>query len=80
MEFRARILRFGASGFESIRWNSFTPRGLMSSGVPHKKILTSLVPPQDPRHGPEVGSYGGAVSDKRGTPAMFGVGCLVFSV
>ena len=34
----------------------------------HKKLPTPLGLPQGPRHGPTVGSYGVAVSYKRGTP------------
>ena len=34
----------------------------------HKKTPPSLGPPQDPRHRPTVGSYGGAFSYERGTP------------
>ena len=34
----------------------------------HKKPPLSLGTPQEPRHGPTEGSYGVAVSYKRGTP------------
>ena len=34
----------------------------------YKKTHPPLGPPYEPRHGPSVGSYGVAVSYKRGTP------------
>ena len=37
----------------------------------HKKVLTPLGPPQEPRHSPTVVSEGGAVSYARGTPVFF---------
>jgi len=36
----------------------------------HKKTPTRLGPPQEPRHGPTVGSYAVAVSYERGTPVQ----------
>jgi hypothetical protein len=35
-----------------------------------KKTPRPLGPPQEPRHGPTEGSYGVAVSHKRGTPVL----------
>ena len=44
----------------------------------HKKPLPRLGPPNEPRHVPTVGSYGMAISHKRGTPV--GVGDFTFRV
>ena len=38
----------------------------------HKKQPTPLGPPLEPRRGPTVGSYGGAVSYEHGTPVYMG--------
>ena len=54
--------------------NSFTR---VHGYLAHKKTPTPLGPPQDPRHGPTVESYGVAVSYKRGTPAFT---CVVVNI
>ena len=38
--------------------------------LPHKKLPTPIGPPQGPKRGPTVGSYGAAVSSERGTPVV----------
>ena len=62
------------SGFERRPADADNVQGYLA----HKKPLPRLGPPLVPRHGPPVGSYGMAVSYKRGTPV--GVGDFTFRV
>jgi len=43
-------------------------KGTLQGCLAHKKTPTPLGTPWEPRHGPTVGSYGGAFSNERGTP------------
>ena len=64
----------------SYPWSPFPPRRarpgpgphnhpvLLQGYLAHKKPPTPLTPPEEPRHGPAVGSCGVAVSFGRGTP------------
>ena len=50
-----------------VQGSGFGVQGLQGY-LADKKPPPPLGPPQEPRHGPTVGSYGVAVSYKRGTP------------
>ena len=54
----------------SLKWpvGSYALQGYLA----HKKQPPPLGPPQEPRHGPTVGSYGGAGSYERGAPVPYG--------